>query len=83
MYELRDRESLKDRQAICNELGFAKSTLNEISNYYLDKYFIEYPTTDSVEITVWMDYVEEIMTDNIDVQTIKSNRNKVLNVFIN
>jgi hypothetical protein len=79
LYELRDRESLKDRQAIGNELGFDKSTLNEISNYYLDKYFIEYPTTGSVEITVWgMDYVEELMADNIDVQTIKSNRNKVL-----
>jgi hypothetical protein len=43
LYELRDRESLKDRQAIGNELGLDKSTLNEISDYYLDKYFIEYP----------------------------------------
>ena len=68
----------KDKQVIGNELGFDKFTLKEISHYYLEK-IIEYPTTGSVEITVLgMDYVEELMVDSMDVQTVKSYPDKIL-----
>jgi hypothetical protein len=79
LYELRDRETLRGLQAIGDELGFDKSTLNEISKYYIDNYFIEYPSIGCVEITVWgMDYVEELIKDSIDVQNVRANRDKVL-----
>jgi hypothetical protein len=79
LYELRDREFLRDREAIGTELGFDISTLNEISQYCFEKDYIEYTATGCVEITVWgMDYVEELMADSIDVQTVQSNRDMVL-----
>ena len=79
LYELRDREHLKDRDEIGKELGYNKSTLDEISNYYLDKGFIEYPTTGSVEITVWgIDNVEELIQNNPDVQKVHYNRDEFL-----
>jgi hypothetical protein len=79
LYELRDMECLKDGEEIGKELGYDKSTLNEISNYYLDKGLIEYPASGCVEITVWgIDYVEELIQDNPDVQKVRFNRDQVL-----
>ena len=79
LYETRDRRFLRPRKEIGNELGFHDDTLAEVSNYYLDKYFIEYPASGCVEITMWgMDHVEEVIPDNPEVQKVQSNRDKVL-----
>lgn len=79
MYELRDRQHLKGIDEIGNELSYDKPALREISNYYFDKYFIEYPANGCVEITVWgIDHVEELIHDNPDVQKVQSNRDAVL-----
>jgi hypothetical protein len=79
LYETRDRRFLRPRKELGNELGFDDDTLAEVSNYYLDKYFIEYPASGCIEITMWgMDHVEEIIPDNPEVQKVQSNRGKVL-----
>jgi DNA-binding MarR family transcriptional regulator len=81
VYEKRDRlmfNSNKESE-IGEELGYSKEVVNDITKYFTDKGYIEYPAGNSIEITVTgTDYLEDLIPNSNEVKQVRSNRIKML-----